>query len=183
MLCRLFEGRHIYSEISANGRIYMERDVCGELERYPVPPHHVWFLELGRQVELERPSEFFVQNGIGIEKVNIYGVPEEQQKPLVQALLDTGIVSITDGAGADIQFFPKRQKRTEAMAALFGKLGYGYESVMSIGDSRLDQPMIENAAIGVAMGNAPEAVKACADYVTAPYYEDGVAEAIQRYLL
>ena len=183
MLCRLFEGRHIYSEISANGRIYMERDVCGELERYPVPPHHVWFLELGRQVELERPSEFFVQNGIGIEKVNIYGVPEEQQKPLVQALLDTGIVSITDGAGADIQLFPKRQKRTEAMAALFGKLGYGYESVMSIGDSRLDQPMIENAAIGVAMGNAPEAVKACADYVTAPYYEDGVAEAIQRYLL
>ena len=148
-----------------------------------MPPHHVWFLELGRQVELERPSEFFVQNGIGIEKVNIYGVPEEQQKPLVQALLDTGIVSITDGAGANIQFFPKRQKRTEAMAALFGKLGYGYESVMSIGDSRLDQPMIENAAIGVAMGNAPEAVKACADYVTAPYYEDGVAEAIQRYLL
>lgn len=183
MLCRLFEGQHIYSEISANGLIYMERDVCAELERYPVPPHHVWFLELGRQVELVRPSDFFVKSGIGIEKVNIYGVPEARQQPLIQALLDTGIVSITDGAGKDIQFFPKRQKRTEAMDVLFGKLGYGYESVMSLGDSRLDQPMIENAAIGVAMGNAPDAVKACADYVTAPYYEDGVAEAIEKYLL
>lgn len=43
--------------------------------------------------------------------------------------------------------------------------------------------MITRAAIGVAMGNAPDALKAKADYVAAPFYEDGVAEAIEKYLL
>lgn len=183
MLCRIFEGRHIYSEISADGKIFMERDVCAHLENYPVPPHHVWFLEAGRQIEVDTPSAYFLEHGIGVEKVNVYGVPAEQQQPMIRALLDTGIVTITDGAGADIQFFPKRQRRVDAMDALFSRLGYGYESVMSLGDSRLDQPMIENAAIGVAMGNAPEQVKAVADYVTAPFDHDGVADAIEKYLL
>ena len=183
MLCRLFESRHIYSEISANGRIYMEREVCAALERYPVPPHHVWFLEAGRQIEIDKPSEYFLQHRIGIEKVNIYGVPQQEQLPLLQALERSGVAAITEGAGIDVQFFPIRQRRTDALAALFQRLGYGYESMMSIGDSVLDREMLENAAIGVAMGNAPDAIKACADFVTAPYYEDGVARAIEKFLL
>ena len=105
------------------------------------------------------------------------------KEALISALKDTGIVHITEGAGKDIQFFQKKQKRVDAMNALFQKLGYGYESVMSIGDSQLDADMISRAAIGVAVGNAPDEVKAVADYVSAPYYEDGVAEAIEKYLL
>lgn len=181
-LCRLFEGQHIYAEISANGRIYMEKEVCSQLEKYAVPPHHVWFLELGRQVEVNKPSEFFLANGIGIEKINIYGVPPEKQRPLHQALLDTGLVTISDDAGEEIQAFPKRLNRAEAVGALLRRLGYGFENVMSLGDSELDRELLKNAAIGVAMGNAPEAIKACADYVTQSNDKDGVALAIEKYL-
>lgn len=183
MLCRIFEGQQIYSEIAADGLLYFEKEICEHLERYPVPPHHVWYMETDRPRKVEKPSAFFLENGIGIEKVNIYGVPPEKQQPMIDALLATGVVSITAGAGKDIQFFPKRQKRTDAMAALFARLGYGFESVMSLGDSALDKAMIENAAIGVAMGNAPDDVKAVADFVSAPYTEDGVAVAIEKYLL
>ena len=69
-----------------------------------------------------------------------------------------------------------------AMNALFEFLGYGFESMMSLGDSALDADMIANSAIGVAMGNAPDEIKAVADYVTAPYDEDGVAQAIYTLL-
>ena len=55
-ICRIFEEQKIYAEIAANGLIYMEKDVCDNLNEYPVPPHHVWFLELGRQVAIEKPS-------------------------------------------------------------------------------------------------------------------------------
>ena len=54
---------------------------------------------------------------------------------------------------------------------------------MSIGDSAMDEPVIVQSAIGVAVGNAPEWLKEKADYVAAPFYEDGVAEAIERFLL
>lgn len=183
MLCRLFEGRKIYSEIAAAGKIYVETEINDHLERYAVPPHHVWFFEEKRQVAVGKPSAFFLENGIGIEKVNIYGVPEEEQQPLIQALLNTGIVVISAGAGKDIQFFPKRQCRADAMNALFSRLGFGFESTMSLGDADLDKAMIEKSVIGVAMGNAPDHVKAVADYVTDVFYEDGVAKAIEKLIL
>jgi len=182
-ICRIFENRRIYSEISAEGKIYMEKDVCAELEKYPVPPHHVWFLEANRQIEVDTPSAFFLSHNIGIEKGNIYGIPQQQQQPIIDALVETGVVDISEGAGTDVQFFPKRQSRSAAMEALFNKLGYGFENVLSLGDSFLDKEMIERAGIGVAMGNAPDNVKAVADYVTAPSYEDGVAQALEKFIL
>lgn len=183
MLCRIFEGRKIYSEIAAAGKIYVETEINDHLERYAVPPHHVWFFEENRQVAVDKPSEFFLENGIGIEKVNIYGVLEEEQQPLIEALNATGILVMSAGAGKDIQFFPKRQCRADAMNALFARLGFGFESTMSLGDADLDKAMIEKSAIGVAMGNAPDHVKAVADYVTNAFYEDGVAKAIEKLIL
>lgn len=183
LLCRTYENQSIYSEISARGLIYMEREVCRHLEDFPVPPHHVWFLEAGRQKEVDTPSAYFMAYGISVEKFNIYGVPEQKQQGILDQLEHTGIVHITEGAGVDIQFFPKRLNRKAAMDALFSRLGIGFEQVMSIGDAAMDAPVIREAAIGVAVGNAPGWLKAEADYVAAPYYENGVAEAIEKYLL
>ena len=182
-ICRIFEDQKIYAEISANGLIYMEKDICDNLNEYPVPPHHVWFVELGRHIPVEKPSKFFLESGIGIEKVNLYGVPEEKQQQIIEALKATNVVDITEGAGKDIQFFPKRLDRTKALDTLFERLGIGYENVMALGDSDLDAPVLEKAAIGVAMGNAPDRIKERANFVAAPYYEDGVAQAIEKYLL
>jgi len=182
-LCRIFENQSIYSEIAANGRIYMEKEVCRHLEDFAVPPHHVWFLELGRQIEVDTPSEYFLKHGIGVEKFNIYGVPPNKQQKILAELEATGIVRITEGAGNDIQFFPEKLCREESMKALFQVMGIDFGQVMSIGDAAMDEPVIRAAAIGVAVGNAPEWIKEKADYVAGAYYEDGVAEAIEKYLL
>lgn len=183
MFCRIFEGQEIYSEIAANGFIYMEKKVCAHLEKHAVPPHHVWFLNLDRQIELDKPSEFFIKNEIGIEKVNLYGIPKKKQRPIIDALQEKGIVTITEGAGTDVQFFPKRLDRTNALDVLFERLGINFDNVMSIGDSDLDLPAIKKAGIGVAMENAPDHVKEHALYVTGPFHGDGVAQAIEKYIL
>ena len=54
---------------------------------------------------------------------------------------------------------------------------------MALGDSGNDIAMLRAAGIGVAMGNAPEYVKAAADAVTEPSCGDGAAKAIERYAL
>ncbi|MGL5438012.1 MAG: HAD hydrolase family protein [Lachnospiraceae bacterium] len=182
-LCRIFEKQSVYSEIAANGLIYMEKEVCRHLENYAVPPHHVWFLDRNLQVEIETPSEYFLSHQIGVEKFNLYGIPADKQEQILTAIEATGLVHITEGAGADIQFFPRRLSRKLAVDALFAKLGLSFDHVLSIGDSGMDEPVIVEAAIGVAVGNAPDWLKAKADYVVAPFYEDGVAEAIETYLL
>ncbi|MDI9519879.1 MAG: HAD family hydrolase [Bacillota bacterium] len=182
-VCRLFEGQMIYGEIAAQGRIYMEKEVSRNRANYHIPPHHAWVLNHERHVELENLSRFFLHENAGIEKVNLYGVPEEKQQPLIKALDETGFLLITEGAGKNIQFFPKSQDRCEAIDTLFQKLGLDYSQVMALGDSTLDMPSIKKAKIGVAMSNAPRHVRDAADYIAPPYDQDGAADAIEKFIL
>ena len=57
------------------------------------------------------------------------------------------------------------------------------KEVMAVGDSYNDLAMIEWAGIGVAMGNARDAVKEAAEFITASNDEEGVAEALKRFVL
>ena len=55
------------------------------------------------------------------------------------------------------------------------------EETMAFGDGGNDISMLRHAAIGIAMGQAKEDVKAAADYVTAPIDEDGISKAMKHF--
>ncbi|WP_291530763.1 Cof-type HAD-IIB family hydrolase [Bacteroides sp. UBA939] len=55
------------------------------------------------------------------------------------------------------------------------------EETMAFGDGGNDAGMLRHAAIGVAMGNALEEVKAYADYVTTSVDENGIANALREF--
>ena len=57
------------------------------------------------------------------------------------------------------------------------------DAVAVLGDQYNDVPMFERAGLAIAMGQAPEPVKAEADYVSTSNDEDGVAHAIDTILL
>ena len=57
------------------------------------------------------------------------------------------------------------------------------ERVAAIGDSYNDLPLLRAAGFGVAMGSAPPELKAEADAVVGDVEHDGVAEAIERYVI
>ena len=61
------------------------------------------------------------------------------------------------------------------------RYGIKPEETMVFGDGENDMEMLKFAHIGVAMGNASEAVKKCADYVTAHIDEDGVEKALKYF--
>jgi Cof subfamily protein (haloacid dehalogenase superfamily) len=56
----------------------------------------------------------------------------------------------------------------------------GYQDAVAIGDSGNDIPMIRDCGIGIAMGNAFEAVKNAADWVTTDILDDGIYHAFQH---
>lgn len=182
-LCKIFEKKNLYVEIAAEGKIYVEKNIAESLHLYPIPSHHVWYIEDKRLVEVECPSEYFLKHGIGIEKVNMYGIPKEQQQEIYDAVEESKVAHITDPVGANMQFFPSNLDRREGIKALLKKLNITMDEVMSIGDSNLDADAIKASGIGVAMGNAPDEIKALADFVTLPFDQDGVAVAIEKFVL
>jgi Cof subfamily protein (haloacid dehalogenase superfamily) len=62
-------------------------------------------------------------------------------------------------------------------------LGLGAGNVMAIGDNFNDLEMIQYAGVGVAMGTAPDAVKAAATWVAPDVEADGAAAAIEQFIL
>lgn len=73
--------------------------------------------------------------------------------------------------------------KANSLAVLTEKLGIKTEEVIAIGDGVCDVTMLQLAGLGIAMGNAPDSVKRCADAVTLSNDEEGVALAVENALL
>ena len=102
-------------------------------------------------------------------------------RELLRYPLDYRLELFKNGVVADV-FLPGVSKLT-AMRCLCGRLGIGSDAVMSFGDSLNDIEMTKWAGMGVAMGNGREELKRHADYVCGASWEDGIAHAIERFVL
>ncbi len=94
-----------------------------------------------------------------------------------------GKLNVTVSESRYLEFLAPRVNKGRALAALGERLGIEAAEVMAIGDSFNDLELIRAAGLGVAMANAPQAVKAEADFVTQSNGEDGVAGAIEKFIL
>ena len=62
-------------------------------------------------------------------------------------------------------------------------LGVPAAEVATIGDQQTDVPMFERSGLSIAMGNAPDDVKAQATVITDSYSDEGFAKAMERIIL
>lgn len=82
-----------------------------------------------------------------------------------------------------MEVIPAGISKGRAVAWLAEYLGVAREQVLAVGDQENDVEMLRWAGTGVAMGNAPEPVKAAADWVAPSAEEDGAAVALERWLM
>lgn len=81
------------------------------------------------------------------------------------------------------EFTHPQATKGNAVKKLAESLGIKQEEVMAIGDNGNDLSMIKYAGCGVAMQNAIPEVKEEADYETSSNTENGVAQAIRKFVL
>ena len=70
-----------------------------------------------------------------------------------------------------------------AIEFLLDKLNISKEEVVTIGDNINDREMIENAGLGIVMGNSNPFMKGVGDLIVTDNNSDGVSEAIEKYIL
>jgi len=85
------------------------------------------------------------------------------------------------GYTAWLDLAPEGVSKASALADVTAELGVAQADDLAIGDGRNDLEMLEWAGRGVAMGQAPDVVKAVADDVTASWEEDGVVAELGRW--
>ncbi|MDA8337016.1 MAG: Cof-type HAD-IIB family hydrolase [Peptococcaceae bacterium] len=94
-----------------------------------------------------------------------------------------GKLNITKSKPHFLEFSHREASKGQALAKLAGLFGVRREEVMAVGDSYNDLDMVEYAGIGVVMGNARPEIKSRADFITTANDCDGVALAVERFVL
>lgn len=95
----------------------------------------------------------------------------------------SGVLDVFRSEPFFLEVVPCSVDKANTLGALLEHLGVKREEVMAIGDGTCDVAMLQLAGMGVAMGQASDSVKACADYITASNEEDGVAVAVEKMIL
>ena len=85
---------------------------------------------------------------------------------------DTGVDIVAKGSGKDV-----------GIKHYIDKYGIKQEETMAFGDGENDIRMLKFVGIGVALGNAKDALKEIADYVTADIDDDGIEKALKHFNL
>lgn len=100
--------------------------------------------------------------------------------PVVQELLGD-VANVTSSHPAYLEVMSSKVSKGNALAAVAERLGVQQSEVLAIGDGLNDLEMLRWAGTGVAMGHAPEQLRAVADWVTTEGPGDGVREAMAHF--
>lgn len=117
-----------------------------------------------------------------VEKVNLLCVPRHLRNTVDDRLGQMPLSAVWAGAN-NLEISHPGATKGSALAKLCRELRIPMAQVMALGDSGNDISMLRAAGLGIAMGNAPEAVRAAANAVTERNDQDGAAIAIERYAL
>ena len=127
---------------------------------------------------------------LGKEMPGVYDVARAEKFPVVQVMLHEPPEPVVEvfGTAAQVEVvacgpgmvdvIPKGGGKETGLSAVIEHYGFKREETVAFGDGMNDLRMIKWAGTGVAMGNAEPEVKAAADYVTAPVWDDGVKKAL-----
>lgn len=82
-----------------------------------------------------------------------------------------------------LEIMPKGIDKAQSLSVLLKHLNMSKDEMIAIGDGFNDLSMVQYAGLGVAMANAQQIVKDAAQYITLSNEEDGVAHAVEKFLL
>jgi Cof subfamily protein (haloacid dehalogenase superfamily) len=125
-----------------------------------------------------------VVGSVVFNKMIVMADPAEMPglKVKVAAHID-GLADIVLSSPFLLEIMPKGMSKGVGLAWLLDYLKVSPDEMLALGDADNDIEMLRMAATGVAMGNAMPQVKQAADVIVATNDADGVAEAVERFVL
>ncbi|MBV4446835.1 Cof-type HAD-IIB family hydrolase [Clostridium tyrobutyricum] len=167
-------------EIYYNGKSYLEQNL---LSSYKSPYIKEDFTnELKSYLTGVDNLENYLVNK-PIEKINVLFTPEENCGQVYDTLKISEDIHITSSLPGNIEITLKGVNKAYALKRLCLDLDISNEEVMVFGDADNDIEMLKWAKWSFAMENADEKIRKTAHFITDSNTKDGVAKAIDKYIL
>jgi Cof subfamily protein (haloacid dehalogenase superfamily) len=152
------------------------------IERY-VQYNNIAQKEHAMQMSLFPLEDYDIIKHIHVYKLLVAGLSNKQQQELEAYVKTMHSLSYTSSESGLLDVGAAAVSKGNGIRNLARIMGISTEEICVFGDYQNDISMFEAAGISVAMGNADETVKNCATFITKTNDEDGVASAINTYIL
>ena len=127
--------------------------------------------------------DFMLANQEKIENISLNFEVLEEKEAWGAALRNISGITLTSSFIHNFEMGGVNTSKATALQFLLEQLDLSPAALMACGDSPNDAEMLKLAGLGVAVANATEDIKAIADYVTDSNGNDGVAKAIETFVL
>lgn len=175
------QTRDILIHIFLNGRPVISQHRMTQLAQFQIPYFQSMFERYSLQVP-DTAAYCLNQLRPSIEKINLYHHTVEERSETEQALSHLPL-SLVDSEKTSLELSAAGVDKGKGLHELCDHLGIPIETTIAVGDSFNDAAILRTAGLAVGMGNTAQPVRELCDVIVSDCDHDGVAEAIERYLL
>lgn len=127
-------------------------------------------------------ADFVKESGSSVEEIQLYFI-KPKSKEVIREILVSYPELTAAYSSIYVEIFANGASKGIALSKLAEMLGIKKDEIACIGDGENDMPMFEASGMKLAMGNAVDILKEKADYVLPSNNENGVAFAVNEYIL
>ena len=178
----ILRKHHAIHEFFVDGVGYMNEDGLKNVYAYFEDPHMAEYLQSTR-ITVKDVKEKLQAMKCEVDKLQgIFRNQKDKEEALEELNTLSGIV-VTAAMDNNLEINKEGTNKGLGLLQLGKSLGISREEIMACGDGGNDVEMLKEVGFAVAMANGSDPVKKAADFVTVSNDEDGVAKAIERFVL
>ena len=169
-------------EVFTGGKAYMSKSDYDKFRSRTIDFRPIEYV-LQTRIPIADIFEFTSKNASAIENININFDSLSDKPKAYEELLKFDNITVTTSFDFNLEIGGNTTSKGDALNFLTQMLGLTSKNVLSIGDNPNDSSMLGFAEIAVAVENAHEDIIKLADHITSSNDEDGVAKAVEKFVL
>jgi len=178
-------SKRIHFDVFINGDAFSPEKCVAVGQNLAVPESLKNYILNSRKRITDMPA-YIRDNNLRVQKITMNfqrdasGILVDREE--IKAYFDSrSDVTCVCGGYNNLEFTKLGADKGNGLRQLAQYLGVPVADTIAIGDTENDLAIIQAAGVGIAMGNATDAVKAASDDITLSNEESGVAAALRKY--
>ncbi len=181
-IVRLYEKLDCEIEIFMDGQAFIDESYYNYIKEFGLSYRSAEYVLWSRK-PVKGIAQKLLDNSSRIENVNFCFKTIEMLEDARAEIEAIPEATITSSFQNNLEVGGPDTSKKAALIELMSMLDIDRSELMCCGDAPNDIAMIEYAGLGVAVGNAWGGTADHADYITGTNEEDGVAQAIEQFVL